>query len=314
MEKEVPTEPTTTKAEENTQPTKATDENTPKTDTENKAATESEIEALATSDKPKKPIPPELDKNYLIDGNQDKGRYYFKDKPDIEAFRDRGNKMTTKSTASSIAYSMVSLAESKNWESLKVTGDKNFRREVWLEAKSRGIEVSGYKPTEQDQKQLEERLEKINSVEKDAKPDSKESDSVGGKTNSTSVVDRTTVTATKAALAAANLADKKPEQAKERDAKEELRDSYLKLTKEDAIKKHPELEPLYNLEAAARQFVGHERTAGRFDEKGKERFIQGVRDKGLDTLASGKELKPIQQKAIHQPQRDQEAGKEEIAR
>lgn len=260
---------------------------------------ESTLEPIIVGDNPARPIPPELDKNYLIKGNQKKGEYYFKDKPDVVAFKDSGNKITTKTTASSVALSMVSLAESKQWESMKVTGDKQFKREVWLEAKSRGIDVQGYNPTEQDLQQLDTKIQKQNSIEKETE---KSSTGVG-------IASKVTETA----VNSANETKAQPKIAKERDIKEELRESYLKLSKQEAIDKHPELEPLYNLEKAASSFVEHEKYAGKFDERGKQRFIEGVRDKALGTLSQGKELKTVPTRTA-QSDKSLSLSKEEISR
>ena len=39
-----------------------------------------------------------------------------------------------------------------------VCGQDDFRREVWLEAGTAGLQVRGYKPSERDQQELERRL------------------------------------------------------------------------------------------------------------------------------------------------------------
>lgn len=281
------------------------EENVKQTDAKPKNATEvipSEVEALKFGPGPKKPIPPELNKAYLIDGDSEKGgKYYFKEKPDVEAFRDKGTKLITKSTASSVAQSMVSLAESKQWESLKVTGSDKFKREVWLEAKTRGLEVSGYKPTEQDLQNLNARL---NSVEQGAA----KSEKIDNKPKEVDKTQNLSVAA--AGKAAAASGDNRQDH--ERSHKDELRDTYNRLSKEDAIKKHPELEPLYSLEKAASHFVNHEMHKGRFDEAGKTQFVNSVKEKGLETLAQGKALKAVSEKVINSP--DKSRAMEEIAR
>jgi hypothetical protein len=43
------------------------------------------------------------------------------------------------------------------WDELRVKSTDEFRREVWLEASSRGIHVDGYKPSELDKAELERR-------------------------------------------------------------------------------------------------------------------------------------------------------------
>jgi hypothetical protein len=50
---------------------------------------------------------------------------------------------------------MVSLAKAKQWNSLKLSGSKEFRREAWLQAESQGIKTSGYTPKQADLAALE---------------------------------------------------------------------------------------------------------------------------------------------------------------
>mgnify|MGYP000456974727 CR=1 FL=1 len=335
---------------------------------------EKSIEADKIGDKPIKPIPEELNNKYVISGDEDKGKYYFKDKPDQEAFRDKGSKLITKSTASAVAKSMVALAESKQWETIKLTGSDKFKREVWMEAKLRGLEVNGYKPSKQDLQNLEDRQNKIENattnVTKKAvvntavkvatqatppKEQAKTTTEVNSENKTKdSAVDssiserRTQVwknetivnpennkptlsTADKKVIEIRDrldkaekdkqnidkfvakdpqtASDKKPladgQVSKERENKDELRKAYSELSKEDAIKKYPGLEPLYNLEKAAQQFTDHNK--GKFDTKGKERFINSVREKALNTLAKGDKLPVIQERAPQARQSEKDA-------
>ena len=50
---------------------------------------------------------------------------------------------------------MLAIAERNGWESVKVKGTEEFRREMWLQASLKGMTVKGYKPTELDRKKLE---------------------------------------------------------------------------------------------------------------------------------------------------------------
>jgi hypothetical protein len=50
---------------------------------------------------------------------------------------------------------MVKLARAKQWESLKLSGSREFRREAWLQAESQGIKTSGYTPKPADLAALE---------------------------------------------------------------------------------------------------------------------------------------------------------------
>lgn len=351
-----------------------------------KVESDQSIEAERVGDKPPKPIPDELNKKYIIDGDNEKGKYYFKEKPDVEAFRDKGSKLLTTSTATSVAKSMVALAETKQWEKIKLSGTEKFRREVWMEAKLRGMEVDGYKPSQQDLQNLEGRLNKIESASEVKQPStSSRQQELKSDDKQPTLSNVTTKVALNAALNSEksesklqdapvqsnSLADQKArdksrelwEQEKaeqkqtaattepvktadqkviemrdkihlgqkgveseqttssnsdgqpgqERSKKDELRSAYMELSKEEAVKKHPELEPLYNLEKAASQFVNHERNKGKFDNKGKQKFIDAVREKALDTLDKGNKLPEVQTKVVEShakvAERDQEIAR-----
>ena len=105
-----------------------------------------------------------VQKQFHVNGE----KYHFKDKPDKVAFIDHGKRMATSYNDERIATSLVMLAEAKGWKSLKVKGHSDFRREVWLAASMQGLEVHGYKPTEQDLFNLDQYQQRTmqNSVEK----------------------------------------------------------------------------------------------------------------------------------------------------
>ncbi len=98
-------------------------------------------------------VPKEVEKQYLRVGD----KYYHPKNADVLAFEDKGNKLETRSNSEQIAESMVRIAEARGWDEIKVSGSETFRREVWLEAASRGMHVKGYEPSEQDKAHLVKR-------------------------------------------------------------------------------------------------------------------------------------------------------------
>jgi len=77
------------------------------------------------------------------------GKFYAKDSERV-MFEDKGEKLLTSTTDKKAIEDMVTLAKAKQWESLKLTGSQEFRREAWLQAESQGIRTQGYTPKEQD--------------------------------------------------------------------------------------------------------------------------------------------------------------------
>jgi hypothetical protein len=120
----------------------------------------------ATQSEVKPAIPPDVEKQYLHVGN----KFYHPRNTNLVAFEDKGNKLETKSNSEAIAGSMVRIAETRGWDEIKVSGSETFRKEVWLEAASRGMHVKGYSPSEQDRVELAKRIgqAEANKVEKGA--------------------------------------------------------------------------------------------------------------------------------------------------
>ncbi len=83
-------------------------------------------------------------------------KYHFRDKSGDVAFEAQEKKLVTQHDTPSVVLSMIDLAETRGWSSLKLTGTQEFRREAWLQANLRDFEVSGYQPTKLDKVRLEE--------------------------------------------------------------------------------------------------------------------------------------------------------------
>lgn len=113
-----------------------------------------------------KPVVPEkVAKSYV----EVEGKYYFAARPDSLAFVDKGACLQTKLNNAQVAGSMVDIAESRGWTEIQVKGTQDFRREAWLEAASRGLEVRGYKPREEDLARLKKLASERQSNEIEAR-------------------------------------------------------------------------------------------------------------------------------------------------
>lgn len=107
-------------------------------------------------------IPTELSKRYAI-----KDYVYYAKNPDIGmVFEDKGSSIRAQSSDPDDVRAMIALAKTKNWSKIKVSGSEEFKREAWLAATMQGLEVAGYKPTQQDIALLEAAKSKIqNKIE-----------------------------------------------------------------------------------------------------------------------------------------------------
>lgn len=93
-----------------------------------------------------------LEKQYL----KAEDKYHFRDRAGQIAFEAREKRLVTTYETPAIVSSMVDLAETRGWETLKLSGTEEFRREAWLQASLRGLDVTGFRPNKLDKARLEE--------------------------------------------------------------------------------------------------------------------------------------------------------------
>lgn len=93
------------------------------------------------------------------DGPDGEARLYADERGEYLAFKVTDDLLVTRLAAIEVIRDMVSVAQHRQWESLQVRGSVEFRREAWLEAGARGLEVHGYQPTELDRQTLADRRE-----------------------------------------------------------------------------------------------------------------------------------------------------------
>lgn len=93
--------------------------------------------------------------------------YRFRGDTSRVAFTESTFRLATDTNSPSVARSMVDVAEARNWRALRVSGNEDFKRMVWLEASVRGVKTLGYEPNPADlevlKKEREARL--INRIE-----------------------------------------------------------------------------------------------------------------------------------------------------
>ena len=82
-------------------------------------------------------------------------------------FQDKGSKLSTPKNDAQTVSDMLDVAQTKNWGSIKISGSKEFKQQMWLEANLRGIATSGYKPSKEDLALLDHKREERsrNSIE-----------------------------------------------------------------------------------------------------------------------------------------------------
>ena len=93
------------------------------------------------------------------DGPGGQARLYADERGEYLAFKVTDDRLVTRLAAAEVIRDMVSVAQHRGWAALQVRGSAEFRREAWLEAGARGIEVQGYQPTDLDRQALSDREE-----------------------------------------------------------------------------------------------------------------------------------------------------------
>jgi hypothetical protein len=102
-------------------------------------------------------------KYYVVtDGRTKKGaspdaRVYADERGEYLAFKATEGRLTTRLASAQVIHDMIAVVDHRNWQVIHLRGSVEFRREAWLEARARGMEVKGYEPTEIDQQALASR-------------------------------------------------------------------------------------------------------------------------------------------------------------
>ena len=111
-------------------------------------------------------LPDRIRRKYYVVANEPRkdeadgeARLYADQRGEYLAFKVTEDRLVTRLAAAEVVRDMVSVAQHRRWDALNVRGSAEFRREAWLEAGARGIEVQGYQPTDLDRQALFDRQE-----------------------------------------------------------------------------------------------------------------------------------------------------------
>lgn len=85
--------------------------------------------------------------------------YRFRGDTNRIAFTESMLKLSTDNNNPSVARSMVDVAETRKWGAIRISGNDEFKRLVWLEASVRGLKTVGYQPQRTDVELLSKEIE-----------------------------------------------------------------------------------------------------------------------------------------------------------
>ncbi|MCE6958124.1 hypothetical protein LAZ40_03515 [Cereibacter sphaeroides] len=96
---------------------------------------------------------------FLITKVKDRQELYRGHDAGLPAIVDTGDRLVTRAADRATAIDMIDLAAHRGWQSLRVKGPEDFRREMWIEASARGLRTEGYRPTDRDSEEAWRRSE-----------------------------------------------------------------------------------------------------------------------------------------------------------
>jgi hypothetical protein len=111
-----------------------------------------------------------IQNRYLMTAERNKNSYADRRKPDVKLVEDRGGDIKVKEVTPESIELVVKLAKEKNWDKINITGSKDFKRQLWMEASKEGIEVKGYTPSKEEIKAMEKYMAVNKNSENIVKP------------------------------------------------------------------------------------------------------------------------------------------------
>lgn len=103
------------------------------------------------------PFPPDLKRRFYLAESDDVTRVYIDSKGKEELFHANAHVLKAKIFREEAVGLMLDTAAHRGWTSVALKGTKDFRREAWIEANARGINATGYQPSELDWQEVAKR-------------------------------------------------------------------------------------------------------------------------------------------------------------
>ncbi|SCC04507.1 MULTISPECIES: LPD7 domain-containing protein [Snodgrassella] len=103
---------------------------------------------------------------------EDKNVFFDKETRQVAIDASNPKVMRTHNKDANTIHNMVEMAKANNWNSIKLKGTEEFRREAWFRASMAGLKVKGYSPTREEKQFVKGKLaeqktaEVGNSIEK----------------------------------------------------------------------------------------------------------------------------------------------------
>lgn len=98
-------------------------------------------------------------------------RHYYADfQQKEEVMRATPRKISTRLSDQRTISAVLDLAEMRGWGKIKISGSDSFKKEMWVQAQAKDIEIVGYEPTTADRQEAQRRQPVSAPVEPKASP------------------------------------------------------------------------------------------------------------------------------------------------
>lgn len=101
--------------------------------------------------------PEAISRAYYVEQRGAERRYFDDYKKTALAIRSDDTTINSKREDLTTIRAMLTMAESKGWQEVKVNGTAEFKREAWIEAAARGVTAQGYKASDIDRQEADRR-------------------------------------------------------------------------------------------------------------------------------------------------------------
>lgn len=106
----------------------------------------------------------DITRGYVVTERKNDYSYAERKNEKKEILRDYGPKLKANESDKKTVELAVKLTKEKDWEVIKISGTKDFKRRVWMQASKEGIKVMGYTPSKKEQAELDKYLNNENLI------------------------------------------------------------------------------------------------------------------------------------------------------
>ena len=233
-------------------------------------------------------VPAHIAAKYLIKGNT----YHFDDQ--TVAFVDRGKSLTVKTHNKAIIQDLITIAQARDWQAVRVSGTQAFRREAWSAAAAAGLTISGYTPSEIERTAAERaRSRREATASPNVAPRERGAESAGQSTSTSS--EKTAVSVTKEGLTQGPGGNGLT---REQEAAAAIRSATI--TREELQLKYPELnKAVFQHLASHDQFAEAYIKSGLIRESDRAQVIAQMRDRLAGKVEQGALIREPDDKEVN---------------